>query len=114
MPKSSIIYLAGVLGDAALLIEHVGSTSVPGLAAKPIIDILLVVEDSGDEASYLSEMEAGGSNIAVWPEAVNQGGPQIRAIRSGRDPLDDGEVRDIELRPGLFRISKNSRAVTPT
>lgn len=34
-------------------IEHVGSTSVPGLAAKPIIDILLVVEDSADEASYL-------------------------------------------------------------
>ena len=57
--------LAGVLGDAALLIEHIGSTSVPGLAAKPIIDILLVVEDSGDEASYLSEMEAGGYGLRV-------------------------------------------------
>ena len=34
-----------VLGDRALRIEHVGSTSIPGLAAKPIIDILLVVPD---------------------------------------------------------------------
>ena len=58
-------HIAGVLGDAALRIEHIGSTSVPGLAAKAIIDILLVVEDSGDEASYLSEMEAGGYVLRV-------------------------------------------------
>ena len=48
------------LGDAALRLEHVGSTSVPGLAAKPIIDILLVVNDSGDEASYVPALEAVG------------------------------------------------------
>ena len=48
------------LGDAALRLEHVGSTSVPGLAAKPIIDILLVVTDSGNEASYVPALEAAG------------------------------------------------------
>src|SRR3954464_12923203 len=48
------------LGDAALSVEYVGSTSVPGLAAKPKVDILLVVEDSGDEASYLPAMEEAG------------------------------------------------------
>ncbi len=48
------------LGDAALQLEHVGSTSVPGLAAKPIIDILLVVTDSRDEASYVPALEAAG------------------------------------------------------
>jgi GrpB-like predicted nucleotidyltransferase (UPF0157 family) len=37
--------VAAVLGDLALSIEHVGSTSVPGLAAKPIIDISVVVRD---------------------------------------------------------------------
>jgi GrpB-like predicted nucleotidyltransferase (UPF0157 family) len=37
------------LGERALRIEHVGSTAVPGLAAKPIIDVLLVVADSADE-----------------------------------------------------------------
>ncbi len=36
--------IAGFLGDLVLAIEHVGSTSVPGLAAKPIIDFDVVVE----------------------------------------------------------------------
>ena len=54
-----------VLGGAALGIEHVGSTSVPGLAAKPIVDILLVVADSGDEPSYLPALEAAGYVLRV-------------------------------------------------
>lgn len=41
--------IAVALGERALMIEHVGSTSVPGLAAKPTIDILLIVADSADE-----------------------------------------------------------------
>ncbi|MEN1968431.1 GrpB family protein [Lentibacillus sp. N15] len=49
-----------VLDNKALQVEHVGSTSVPGLCAKPIIDILLVVADSSDEASYVSLLEAAG------------------------------------------------------
>ena len=40
------------LGEDAVLLEHCGSTSVPGLAAKPIVDIVLEVPDSSDEASY--------------------------------------------------------------
>ena len=49
-----------ILGKNALAIEHVGSTSVPGLAAKPIIDILVVVEDASDESAYLRAfLEAG-------------------------------------------------------
>src|SRR5919206_3260038 len=46
-----------VLGERALRIEHVGSTAVPGLAAKPIIDMLLVVPDSADEAAYVPALE---------------------------------------------------------
>ncbi|MBI5800240.1 MAG: GrpB family protein [Verrucomicrobia bacterium] len=57
--------IAGALGDAALRIEHIGSTSVPGLGAKPIIDILLVVEDSRNEAAYLPKMEAIGYELRV-------------------------------------------------
>jgi len=49
-----------VLGGRALRVEHVGSTSVPGLAAKPIIDMVLVVPDSADEPSYVPTMEAAG------------------------------------------------------
>jgi GrpB-like predicted nucleotidyltransferase (UPF0157 family) len=47
-----------ILGDRVLRLEHVGSTSVPGLAAKPIVDILLVVADSADEPAYMPPMEA--------------------------------------------------------
>ena len=49
--------IADVLGARAARIEHVGSTSVPGLVAKPIIDIVLEVEDSSDEARYVPDLE---------------------------------------------------------
>jgi GrpB-like predicted nucleotidyltransferase (UPF0157 family) len=57
--------IADALGGFALLIEHVGSTSVPGLAAKPIIDILVVVPDSADESAYLPRLEAAGYVLRV-------------------------------------------------
>jgi GrpB-like predicted nucleotidyltransferase (UPF0157 family) len=57
--------IRAALGQAALAVEHIGSTSVPGLAAKPIVDILLVVEDSGDEATYLPQLEGAGYVLRV-------------------------------------------------
>jgi GrpB-like predicted nucleotidyltransferase (UPF0157 family) len=53
------------LGDRVLLLEHVGSTSVPGLAAKPVIDLLLAVHDPADEQSYLGPLEALGYQLRV-------------------------------------------------
>ena len=50
--------IRSALGDRALAVEHAGSTSVPGIAAKPIIDIVLVVEDSADEGAYVPALEA--------------------------------------------------------
>ena len=52
--------IRAALGSRALRVEHAGSTSVPGLAAKPIIDIVLVVAESADEASYVPALEAAG------------------------------------------------------
>jgi GrpB-like predicted nucleotidyltransferase (UPF0157 family) len=52
--------LRSALGNEALRIEHVGSTSVPGLMAKPIVDILLVVPDSADEPSYVPPLQTAG------------------------------------------------------
>ena len=57
--------LRDVLGDLALRVEHVGSTSVPGLLAKPVIDILLVVPDSGDEVSYVPRLEAANYVLRI-------------------------------------------------
>jgi GrpB-like predicted nucleotidyltransferase (UPF0157 family) len=53
------------LGSRELRIEHIGSTSVPGLAAKPIVDILLVVEDAAAEGTYLPSLEAAGYVLRV-------------------------------------------------
>jgi GrpB-like predicted nucleotidyltransferase (UPF0157 family) len=51
------------LGLTALMIEHVGSTSVPGLAAKPIIDIVLAVPDSADEDAYAPLLDRLGYKL---------------------------------------------------
>jgi GrpB-like predicted nucleotidyltransferase (UPF0157 family) len=59
------VKIVAALGEAALSVEHIGSTSVPGLAAKAVVDVLLVVEDSGDEASYLPAMEEAGYVLRV-------------------------------------------------
>jgi GrpB-like predicted nucleotidyltransferase (UPF0157 family) len=64
--------VARVLGDTTLRIEHIGSTSVPGLAAKPIIDMLLVVADSGNEAAYLPALEAAGYVLRVREPAFHE------------------------------------------
>ena len=53
------------LKELALRIEHVGSTSVPGLAAKPVIDIHLTVQDSADENAYGSPLEKAGFRLIV-------------------------------------------------
>lgn len=55
----------GALGDRVLAIEHVGSTSVPGLAAKPVIDIDLTVADTDDEDAYVPALEALGFALRV-------------------------------------------------
>jgi GrpB-like predicted nucleotidyltransferase (UPF0157 family) len=57
--------IRAILGDRAVLVEHAGSTSVPGLAAKPIIDIVLAVPDSADEPAYVPAMEAAGYVLRV-------------------------------------------------
>ena len=57
--------IGATLGERALRIEHVGSTAVPGLAAKPIIDILLIVGDSADEETYVPTLEAAGYVLRI-------------------------------------------------
>jgi GrpB-like predicted nucleotidyltransferase (UPF0157 family) len=55
--------LCDVLGAAALRIEHVGSTSVPGLVAKPTVDIQVSVADLDDESRYVPQIEQTGLQL---------------------------------------------------
>ena len=97
--------IAQALGNSALGIEHVGSTSVPSLAAKPIIDILVVVPDSSNESVYLPRLEEVGYALRVREPAWNEhrmfrtpekdvhvhiysaGCPEIQRVVSFRDRL---------------------------
>ena len=57
--------IRAALGDTVIQLEHTGSTSVPGLAAKPIVDMTLIVPDSADEAAYVPALEAAGYFLRI-------------------------------------------------
>ena len=120
------------LGHRALRIEHVGSTSVPDLPAKPIIDILLVVADSASEAGYVSHLEQAGYKLVIrepgWYEhrlfkrpaddvnlhILSTGCPEIDRMLTFRDHLrthpDDRELYSrtkIELSKQHWKYTQN-------
>lgn len=72
--------IRSALGPGALRIEHVGSAAVPGLAAKPIIDMLVVVANSADEASYVQRSEQAAYRLRIrepeWHEHRMFKGPE--------------------------------------
>ncbi|HEY2601037.1 MAG TPA: GrpB family protein [Thermoleophilaceae bacterium] len=54
------------LGDGvAVRIEHFGSTAVPGLAAKPIVDLIVTVANADDEAAFVPALEHAGYELRV-------------------------------------------------
>ena len=65
------------LGQTAQSVEHIGSTAVPGLAAKPIIDILLVVEDVDDEPAYGPALERSGYVLRVREPGLSPAGGSL-------------------------------------
>jgi GrpB-like predicted nucleotidyltransferase (UPF0157 family) len=88
--------IRAILGSRALLVEHAGSTSVPGLAAKPIIDIVLAVPDSADEQAYVPPLEAAGYVLRVrepdWFEHRMLKGPDtdinLHVFSAGASEID--------------------------
>jgi GrpB-like predicted nucleotidyltransferase (UPF0157 family) len=53
------------LGETAIRIEHIGSTAVPGLAAKPIVDVLVTVADPENDSAFTPELERAGYELRV-------------------------------------------------
>ena len=97
--------IRAALGDRVRELEHVGSTSVPGLSAKPVIDIVLGVDDSADEDSYVPDLVAAGYRLTIrepdWHEhrlfkgpdtnvnlhTFTDGSSEIRRLVAFRDRL---------------------------
>jgi GrpB-like predicted nucleotidyltransferase (UPF0157 family) len=79
------------LGWRVLQLEHVGSTSVPGLAAKPVIDIDLTVADPGREQDYVPALETAGFALVIrepwWygHRALTAAGPRCNLHVFGPD-----------------------------
>lgn len=57
--------IQAALGDRAIRLEHTGSTSVPGLAAKPCIDITMTVTDVLDEGAYAPDLARAGYRLVI-------------------------------------------------
>jgi GrpB-like predicted nucleotidyltransferase (UPF0157 family) len=118
------------LGDRALCIEHIGSTSVAGLTAKPIIDMLLVVLSSAHENAYVPALEEAGYVLRIreadWHEhrmlngpdtkvnlhVFSSGCPEITRVLRFRDRLRSNAAdRDLYARMKLALAEKEWKYV---
>jgi GrpB-like predicted nucleotidyltransferase (UPF0157 family) len=99
------------LGDAALAVEHIGSTSVPRLAAKPIIDVLVVVADLEDEPSYVPALEDAGFVLRVREAGHRMFRTPGRDVHIHVYPSGDQAIGDyLDLRDWL-RVDESDRAL---
>jgi GrpB-like predicted nucleotidyltransferase (UPF0157 family) len=122
--------IRSTLGNRALRIEHAGSTSVPGLAAKPIVDLLLVVATSAEEDAYAPALEAAGYVLRIrepdWYEhrlfkgpdtdinlhVFSSGCPEIDRMLMFRDWLRANTAdRDLYARTKLALVEKEWKHV---
>lgn len=78
------------LGPEVLRLEHIGSTSVPGLAAKPILDVMLHVWNTAEEESYVPQLEAAGFRLQVRE-------PEWHEHRVFVKRIDDGDDENVNL-----------------
>jgi GrpB-like predicted nucleotidyltransferase (UPF0157 family) len=105
--------LAEALGPLAKRIEHVGSTAVPGLAAKPVVDVQVSIDDLDDEDAYVPAVEAVGFKLRYrashWryfrPPPGLPRTAQIHVVPSGSD-----WEREHLLFPAFLRASPDRAA----
>ena len=103
--------LRSALGEKALAVEHIGSTSVPGLAAKPVIDVLLVVADVEGEASYAPALVDAGFVLRVRETGHRMYRTPGRDVHVHLYGPDDQAITDhLDLRNWL-RVDASDRAL---
>lgn len=96
--------ILGAIGERALCIEQIGSTSVAGLAAKPINDIVLVVENFAAEDDYLGDLEAAGFILRIR-EPVEDHDSSFRGVEPHR------VFKGPEIDPNLHVWSRDSAEI---
>jgi GrpB-like predicted nucleotidyltransferase (UPF0157 family) len=98
------------LGARALRIEHIGSTAVPGLGAKPIVDVLVTVEDPEDDGAIVPALEGAGYELRVREPAHRMFRTPVRDVHVHVWRDSDPEVeRYLRFRDRL-RASAEHRA----
>ena len=102
--------VAAALGERALRIEHVGSTAVPGLPAKAVIDICLAVADPDDEAAYVPPLEPLGFSVRVREPGHRMLGVPARDVHLHVYAPGDPEIEQYLLLRGWLRAHPDDRA----
>lgn len=77
--------IRAALGQAVIELEHIGSTSVPGLAAKPVIDVVLVVRDTADEPAYVPALERAGFRLNIREPLWHEHRALVKRLTDGDD-----------------------------
>jgi GrpB-like predicted nucleotidyltransferase (UPF0157 family) len=103
--------IRAALGPAAVQIEHIGSTSVPGLAAKPIIDVLVTVEDITAEEDYLDQLLHVGYDLRVREPGHRLVRTPARDVHVHVMEVGDEAARDYLLFRDHLRADPEDRAL---
>jgi len=98
-----------VLGAGAKRIEHVGSTAVPGLAAKPIIDIVVAVNDVDEEAAYVPALESAAYVLRVREDGHRMFRTRARDVHVHVYRDGDGEITNLLLLREWLRDNPDDR-----
>ena len=107
--ESEVAKIRRAMGNRVLQIEHIGSTSVPLLAAKPIIDILLIIADPSDEVEYLPALLEAGYQLRVREPEDDQH-RMFRTPERARGKQCKDRLNDITN--GIARIAHRSGRIT--
>jgi GrpB-like predicted nucleotidyltransferase (UPF0157 family) len=91
--------LMAILRPVVTASEHIGSTSVPGLAAKPIIDIMAAVSSPDSVLAYLEPLEALGYTYIPEYENIL---PERRYFNKGEDGIDTYHLHVVEKGKGFW------------
>lgn len=86
--------LLGVIGHKVVAIEHVGSTAVPGLGAKPVIDITIAVRRLADAEECIELLQSAGYEYV--PE-FEDSMPERRYFRKGSPGARSHHIHMVEL-----------------